>query len=220
MLETDFIILWKEQYDQLNQSFQINQRILKEMLSKKASGAIEKLKVFKVFGVIITLFYLGLLGMLLLFAIRHYSPAVNFFIVSMATIFFINLRGLIDYIQHLIWIARIDYDDAITVIQEKLLQLQFSLFRHNRIMFLQIPFWTTFYLSSEWFPKSVGIGFIIFQCLFTGSFCLLTVWLYRNCTIKNADKRWVKIFIKGTGGKSVQAALSFYAEMEQFKLDR
>jgi hypothetical protein len=33
----------------------------------------------------------------------------------------------------------------------------------------------------------------------------------------NANKKWVKILIESSGGKSVIKALSFYKELEKFK---
>jgi hypothetical protein len=85
-------------------------------------------------------------------------------------------------------------------------------------MFLQIPFWTTFYLSNQWFPQSASTAFIIFQLVFTASACLLTGWLYFHFTTANAHKKWVQLFIRGAGGKNIHAALGFYEEIEQFKL--
>jgi hypothetical protein len=220
MAEIDFILLWKEQYAQLDQSLQINRLLLKEMIQQKANRAIQSLKWFKVVGIGICLLYLLLLGILLNYAIAHYTPNANYFIISISALFLINIKAFFDYVRHLIWAAAINFDGAVTDIQDKLLQLQFSLFRHNRFMFLQLPFWTTFYLSSQWFPHSVGAGFIIFQLLFTGSFCWLAVWLYLNHTPANAHKKWVQVFMRGSGGKNIQAALGFFQEMEQFKLNQ
>ncbi len=127
------------------------------------------------------------------------------------------MKALFDYIKHLVWVNNIDYDGSITEIQEKLTNLQFSILKHNRFMVLQFPFWTTFYLSNTWFPHSVGWGYITFQFLFTASFTYLAYWLYKNQTLANANKKWVKILIESSGGKSVIKALSFYKELEKFK---
>ncbi len=84
-------------------------------------------------------------------------------------------------------------------------------------MVLQFPFWTTFYLSSRWFPDSVGLLYIIFQIILTGSFTYLAYWLYKNQTINNLDKKWYKHLIAGSGGKSVMKAIEFYKEIEDFQ---
>ena len=84
-------------------------------------------------------------------------------------------------------------------------------------MVLQLPFWTIFYLSDKWFPNVVSWNFIIFQALFTASFSWLAYWLYKNQTMENANKKWVKTLIEGSGGKSVQKAIDFAREIENFK---
>jgi lysylphosphatidylglycerol synthetase-like protein (DUF2156 family) len=155
----------------------------------------------------------------LFYAISHYSSAANYFIASIGAIFLINVKALYDYIKHLVWINNIDYDGSITGIQEKLTKLRLSIFKHSRIMVLQLPFWTTFQLSDRWFPQDVGWGYITFQVILTASFTYLAYWLYKNQTVENADKKWVKTLIKGSGGKSVTKALEFYKELEKFKQD-
>ena len=217
MEETNFVLLWKEHYEKIDQSLAINQRLLKETIGKKAESALQSLTRLKTRGIIVLVIYLILLGIVLFYAISHYSEAANYFIVSMGTIFLINVKALYDYIKHLVWVNNINYDGSITAIQQKLAKLQLSILKHSRIMVLQFPFWTTFYLSSKWFPHAVSWGYIIFQFLMTASFTWLAYWLYKNQTMANAGKKWMKTLIGGSGGNSVMKALAFYKEIEEFK---
>lgn len=217
MEETNFVLLWKEYYGKIDQSLTINQQLLKEMITSKARSALNSLIRIKIVGIIAAVIYLILLGLVLFYAISNYSSAANYFIISMGVIFLINLRALYDYIKHLVWTNNIDYDGSITEIQQKLTKLQLSIFKHSRVMVLQLPFWTTFNLSDKWFPQSVGYGYIVFQFLITASFTWLAYWLYKNQTIENADKKWLKTLIAGSGGKAVMKALEFYKEIEKFK---
>lgn len=217
MEETNFVLLWKEQYEKIDQSLVINKQLLKEVISLKAESALQSLIRFKTRGIIVAVIYLLLLGIVLFYAISHYSSAVNYFIISIAAIFLINVKALFDYIRHLVWIRNIDYDGSVTVIQEKLTKLQLSIIHHSRFMVLQIPFWTTFQLSDKWFPHSVSWGYIIFQFVLTASFTYLAYWLYKNQTLENANKKWVRSLIEGSGGKSVMKAIEFYKDIEKFK---
>ena len=99
----------------------------------------------------------------------------------------------------------------------RLTKLQLSIYQHSRIMTLQLPFWTTFMLSNKWFPQSVGWGYLVFQCILTGAFTYMAYWLYKNQTPANADKKWFRILITGSGGKSVMKAKEFYKEIEEYK---
>ncbi len=219
MEETNFVLLWKEHYEKIDQSLAINKLLLKELISQKAKSAVKSLKLFKFVGIVLAVVYLFVLGTLISIAVLHYSSAANYFIFSMTAIFFINAKALYDYIKHLAWAGSIDYNGSVTAIQEKLARLEVSIFKHTSSMFLQLPFWTTFYLSNKWFPQNVGGGYILFQCLLTAIFTWLAYWLYKNIKAKNADKKWVRILFNGSGGKHVSNALGAFKELEQFKLE-
>jgi hypothetical protein len=84
-------------------------------------------------------------------------------------------------------------------------------------MFLQLPFWSTFYLSPEWFPKHTPAGWIIWQVTLTLLFVFAAIWLYRNLTKENAGKKWVKALLKGSGAGYIIRATEFYQEIESFR---
>jgi lysylphosphatidylglycerol synthetase-like protein (DUF2156 family) len=214
MEETNFVLLWKEQYEKIDQSLVINKQLLKEIINQKAESALQSLIRFKTRGIVAAVIYLILLGIVLFYSISHYSSAGNYFILSMGAIFLINVKALYDYIKHLVWANNIDYNGSITEIQQKLAKLQISILRHSRFMVLQFPFWTTFYLSDKWFPHSVSWGYIILQFLLTASFTFLAYWLYKNQTMENANKKWVKTLIEGSGGKSIVKAIAFFKVLE------
>lgn len=217
MNDQDLINIWKAQDAKLEQALVLNKQLLKEMVHQKAKNSMDKLAGLKTRGIISLCIYLVILGLILGYAISHYSVAANYFIVSISVIFIINVRALYDYIRHLVWIQQINYNGSIVGIQQKLSRLQFSIVKHSRIMTLQFPFFTTFYLSSAWFPQSIGIGYMLFQFLLTGSFIYLSWWLYKNQTIANLDKKWFRKLLAGSGGKRVEDAIAFYKEIEEYK---
>ena len=220
MEEQEIINIWKSNEAKIEQSLELNKKLLREILSQKAQSALRSLGRFKARGIIAAIIYLVILGLTLSFAIIHYSSAVNYFIVSIGAIFIINLKALYDYIKHLIWIKDIDYNGDVMETQSKLVKLKLSIFAHSRIITLQLPFWTTFYLSNKWFPQTVGWGYVFFQIAFTILFIYLAYWLYKNQTIENADKKWFKILIAGSGGKSLMKALELYKELEKYKEEK
>ena len=217
MEETNFVLLWKEQYEKIDQALLINKRLLEESIRQKAASQLKSLLFGKAAGIVIAVCYLILLGTALYYAASNYTAAANYFIVSTGAIFLINLKALYDYIKHLVWINNIDYNGGITSIQQTLNRLQLSIVNHVRVMFLQLPFWTTFYLSSQWFPSAMSWGCIAFQALLTGSFAYAAWFLYTNLRISNLDKKWVTVLLSGTGGKKLARALAFYREIEAFK---
>jgi hypothetical protein len=217
MNEQELINLWKAQNAKLDQSLILNKHLLSDVTTQKVRSSLSALSRFKARGIVTLVIYLLVLGSLLSIALINYSAAANYFIVSIGVIFLINVKALYDYIKHLVWISNIDYSHHVIDIQQKLSKFQFSIIQHNRIMTLQFPFFTTFYLSSSWFPQSAPIGLIILQGAITSAFTYLSFWLYKNQTIENMDKKWFKVFYSGSGGKRIEEAFSFYKELEEYK---
>ncbi|MDR1633238.1 MAG: hypothetical protein LBR97_10270, partial [Dysgonamonadaceae bacterium] len=125
--------------------------------------------------------------------------------------------GLSDYIRHLVMANEVDFSGSVVAIQQQLAKIRLSILYHSRIMFLQIPFYTTIYLSDFWFPGKVNWIYIVFQILFTGAFTGLAVWFYINHKPENLHKKWLKSMVNGSGGKYIEKALAFYNELETFK---
>lgn len=217
MEETNFVLLWQEHYQKIDQSLAINKRLLSELLEQKADSSIGALIGGKVIGIVAGVIWLALLGALLAAAFAHYSSAANYFIVSIGAIFLINVKALYDYVRYLIRINSLRLDASVVEIQNKLRALQVSLIRHSRIMVLQLPFWSTFHLSSRWFPGAVGAGYVVFQLLFTAAFVWVAIWLYKKLTPDQPDNRWSRFFLSGIGGKSILNALKFYRELEELE---
>lgn len=217
MENLEFINIWKEQNAKIEKTLAINKLILKETISQKAQSTLKSLVNLKKTGIVAFVFYLLILGYALFYAISNYSTANNYFIVSVSAIALINIKGFADYIKHLSWTKNINYDGSVMEIQKQLSKLQLSIIDHSKIMCLQFPFFTTFYLSDKWFPQDVGYTYIVFQIILTGSFIYFSFWLYKNHKTENLNKKWFKNLIAGSGGKSVEKAIEFYKEMEEFE---
>lgn len=217
MENTELITIWKEQNAKIEKTLAINERLLKEVINSKAKHSLKSLVRLKTAGIVSFVLYLLLLGYALAYGISHYSSAWNYFLVSVSAIALINLKGFADYIKHLVWTNSINYDGSIVHIQQQLSRLQLSIIHHAKIMCLQFPFFTTFYLTNEWFPQKVSPGYIVFQIALTGSFTYLSYWLYKNHKPENLHKKWFRTLIAGSGGKSVMQAMEFYKEMEELK---
>lgn len=217
MENIELISIWKEQNAKIEKVMAINQVLLRETINNKVKTTLQSLIRLKTAGIIAFVFYLLVLAYLLFYAFSNYSSAWNYFIVSFSVIALVNVKGFADYIKHLVWTNSINYNGSIMEIQQQLTRLQLSIINHSKFMILQLPFWTTFYLSNLWFPKEVGLGYILFQILITGAFVFITWWLYKQHKPESLNKKWFRNMIAGSGGKSVEKALEFYKEMEEFE---
>jgi hypothetical protein len=219
MENTELISIWKAQNAKIEKTLAINELLLKEVTNNKVKTSLKSLITLKTAGIVAFILYILLLSYLLVYSISNYSSALNYFIVSISVITLVNIKGLADYIKHLVWSNNVNYNGSVMEIQQQLSRLQLSIISHAKGMCLQIPFYTTFYLSNKWFPQDVGLGYIILQVIITGSFVFLTYWLYKNHKPENLDKKWFRNLIAGSGGKPVMKAMEFYKEMEDFKKD-
>lgn len=217
MENLELINIWKEQNAKIEKTLAINTLLLKETIGRKAENSLKGLVKLKTTGIVAFVFYLLILGYALFYAISNYTSASNYFIVSVSAIALINIKGFSDYIKHLAWTKNINYDGSVMEIQKQLSKLQLSIIDHAKIMCLQFPFFTTFYLSDNWFPQNVGLVYIVFQIILTTGFIYFSFWLYKNHKPENLNKKWFRNLIAGSGGKSVEKAIEFYREMEEFE---
>jgi hypothetical protein len=222
MEEQELIRLWKEQDAKIEQSMRISNRVLRELTHNKARKELKILIRFKSWGIVSFVLYLLLLVFALKVALTAtfytHTTAGLYFIISVAAIIFVNVKGMSDYIRHLVMANAIDYNCSVVTIQQQLAKIQLSILRHSRFMFLQVPFYTTIYLSDLWFPSKVGWVYIIIQVIFTGVFVWLAIWFYRNHTPENLPrKKWLRNMVNSSGGKYIEKALVFYNELEEFK---
>jgi hypothetical protein len=223
MEELDIMQLWQAQNQRLDQTIQLNQKLLRETMGMKAQSAMRSLKASKIAGIVAFLIYLAILANLIVyalnFAITTQSSAANYFIVSISAIFLINLKGISDYIRHLVWLHKVDYDGSITQIQKQLMELQISIMKHSRWMLLQLPFWTTFTLSDTWFPQNVRSYGIVIQCLVTALFTFGAIWLYLQHKPENLNKKWMQKLLSISGNKAILKAMRFYEEIDAFSAE-
>lgn len=217
MENIELISIWKEQNAKIEKSLAINKLLLREAINNKAQKSLRSLIRIKTAGIIAFTFYLLFLGYLLTYAISNYSSAWNYFIVSVSFIALVNIKGYADYIKHLFWTKNINYNGSVLEIQQQLSRIQLSIIDHSKIMCLQFPFFTTFYLSDTWFPQDIGYGYVIFQVFLTGSFIFASIWLFRVSKPENLDKKWFRNMIAGSGGKPIIKAMNFYREVEEFE---
>ncbi|MBN9382985.1 MAG: hypothetical protein J0H74_19670 [Chitinophagaceae bacterium] len=212
--------LWK-QYNQkieraniLNlQSWVLQLQTFEYLQTEKARSRLNALSRWKKWMIA-----LGLLWVLFLVFLVAGSLAWSkiFFVVSVAAILGFNIYAVLVYIYHTVLIAAIDNSESLMEVQEKTARLKTSTLQATRILFLQTPFYATFFWSFQWIRESpVSFWLITFPIAL-----LLTVgavWLYRNIHPGNSDKKWFKLLFSGKEWTSVIRAMDYLKEIEEYK---
>jgi hypothetical protein len=221
MEELDLINIWKT-YDKkieeariLNmQSWVLNLQWFESMQTQKAKTKMGLLANFKIVAVIFGILYI------LFLAILIYGNHLEniYFTTSVSLIMLITLIVSVVYIKHIVHIRQINYSKSITHTQEELSRLQSSTINIYRIAWLQLPLYTTWFWNTDWIVHD-PVNFWLIAFPITLLFTILTIWLYRNISMKNMNKRWFKILFNTPEWKSVRKSMEFIREIEVFKQD-
>ncbi|MES2329163.1 MAG: hypothetical protein V4539_06130 [Bacteroidota bacterium] len=195
------------------QSWLLNLRCFESIQQQKAQSKLKSLARFKTAAVVLGIFFLLLLG-LLIWGNHFVNP---YFTISMGAIFLFSLYAIIVYIKHIILIRQLDYDGNIIDTQKKLAGLQSSTFQSTRIMWLQMPFYSTWFWDNKWITET-GSKFWLIALPVTVLFTLLAIFLYHNIRVENMHKRWVRsLMMSGPEYKNVVRSMEFLNEIEEFK---
>lgn len=210
--------MWEQSSQQLEQarvlnlqSWAVSAKTFEYVQKHKAESKLNRLSAFKkwmiALGVLWSLFLVFLL-------IGDWFKHI-YFSVSVAVLALFNIYAVYAYIKQVALIAQISYDDSIIETQEKLTSLQASTINVVRILFLQSPFYTTFYWNTEWMQTDIKfwiITFPVFLLILAGS-----LWLYRNISFKNADKKWFRLLMGTREWRSIIDAKNYLEEIDEFK---
>lgn len=214
MKDQDLLALWKSQDQKIEHLMAVNAKLLKEQLSRKAEKALGGLKAEKITGIVFGLPYLLILGTILYFGLQASSLSGNYFLISITGIFLVNLKVFIDYLRHLVLSYQIDFAGTVMEIQKKLLDLRHSLILSVRYVGLQLPFYSTWYLDSSWFPGEANLAGIIIQAFITLSFTAVAIWIFVKFRPENTHQKTVKWLFWIAGIKEVNRSLEELKELE------
>jgi hypothetical protein len=210
--------IWKE-YDRkleearmLNlQSWALNLRWFETMQQQKMRSKMSWLAFIKVLMILAGMVWIYLLAWLLLHFFHRSSP---FFVVSVGAILLFNMYGIVLYLRHLVLIRQINNSESVVGAQLKLAKLQASTLYSMRVLFLQTPFFSTFFytvglLHDTWF---LLIGPPVTLLLTAAS-----IWLYRNLSSKNMHKKWFNKLLGSPEWTYITRSMGFIEEIEAFK---
>ena len=220
MQDTELQNIWKaydtkiEESRILNlQSWVLNFKCFESLQTYKAKSKLDKLAQFKVWAVLLGILWVLFLG-ILVYA-NHFQNL--YFSVSVLMIMLFSLFATVIYIIHIILIKKINYGDTITATQKKLAKIQASTINSTRILWLQLPFHTTWFWHSKW-VFTIGLKFWLIALPVTLLFTWLAIFLYRNIRLENMDKKWLRtLMMSGPEYTSIVKAMDFINEIDSFK---
>lgn len=217
MENTEIINIWKLHDRKLEQNLVLNKTIAEEITRKKVKSALSSMTLVKLLAVMIGVVWVISLDFVIVnLVINAFDQISPFFLFSVGIQVVITKVAIGIYIHQLILIHKTDISESITETQERLTTLKSSTLLVTRILFLQLPLWTTFYLHSGMLETG-NTPWLILQAVVTISFSYLAIWLFKNIKYENKDKKWFRLLFNGAEWVPIIKSMELLKEVEEFK---
>lgn len=217
MENIEIINIWKSYDKKLDQSLVLNRIIAEEITRKKIKSALSSMSLVKFFAIAVGVAWVALLDVIIVNLAIHALDKVSlFFLVSAGIQVLITKVAIAIYIHQLVLIYQTDISESIAETQERLARLKSSTLLVARILFLQLPVWTTFYWNKSMLQNGNAFLFIL-QAVVTISLSYLAIWLFINIKYENKDKKWFRLMFNGAEWVPIIKSMELLKEVEEFK---
>jgi hypothetical protein len=215
MEERDILALWKSYDQKLEENLLLNRKNTADITGMKVQSLLASMKPIKIFTLMVGVLWVLFVDTLI---INLFSIANPFFLISAGIHVLLTKFAIGIYLYQLILIHQVDVSEPIVATQSRLTRLQSSTLWVARLLFLQLPVWTTFYWNKSMLENG-NIFLYIIQIAVTLAFTFLAVWLFRNIRYENRDKKWFSLIFDGVEWTPVIRSMELYREIEAFNED-
>ena len=216
MEHTEILNLWKSYDQKLEQALSINKATAQDVLKLKTKSVLASMKPIKLFTLLVGCVWVMLGSVIITNLFMYaYDKVSHFFFYFSAIQLILTTIAIAIYLYQLVVIQQVDVSDSVLKTQKRLSYLKSSTLWCARILFLQLPVWTTFYLSESTF-LSGNIAYITINGIITLIFTCISVWLFLNINYSNKDKKWFKIIFEGKEWNPIIESLGYYREIEDY----
>ncbi|MBS0031057.1 hypothetical protein ACTJJ0_29125 [Chitinophaga sp. 22321] len=213
MEDAAIIHLWKSYDKKLEESLSLNKKNAEDIMHMKVRSFLASMKPSKIFALLVGIGWVILADIILIGTFHIASP---FFLVSAGIQVLLTKLAIGIYLYQLILIQRVDISEPILSTQEKLSRLKSSSLWCARILFLQLPVWTTFYLT----PAMLASGnpwLLLLQLAVTTAFFCAAIWLFINIRYSNRHKKWFRAIFQGKEWDPVIKAMALLEQVEEYR---
>jgi hypothetical protein len=179
----------------------------------KVQSFLSSMKPLKIFTILVGIAWVAFMDTLI---VNLFFIASPFFLVSAIIQVLLTKLAIGIYLYQLILIHATDISEPILATQEKLSRLKSSTLWVARLLFLQLPVWTTFYWNNSMLENGNNWLYML-QIIITVSFAWLAIWLFINIKQKNRDKKWFRLIFEGKEWTPVIRSMELLEEISAFK---
>lgn len=217
MNENELKLLWQSSNEKLEGSLKVNRKNTEDITRLKVQNFLSSMKPIKIFILIVGLLWIAVLGIVIVnLFVSAYDKVSLFFLFSTSIQVLLTAIAVAVYIYQIDLINKIDFSETVLTIQEKLSKLKVSTLNITRILFLQLPVWTTFYWNEKMFATE-NLFLWIIQGIITLSLTYLAVWLFFNIKYENRNKKWFQWIFRGKEWQPILQSLELLNQIEKYQ---
>ncbi len=217
MNELEVKKLWQITNEKLEENIVINKKNTDAITRVTVHNVLGSMKPIKIFTLLVGILWVGIGGISLSsIYLYSFSETNKFFLFSASIQVGLTALALFVYLYQLITIYQVDITDPIIITQEKLASLKTSTLWVTRILFLQLPVWTTFWWN-ETMLTDWGILQWVVTMFFTISFTAAAIWLFFNIKYENRNKKWFQLIFSGKEWTPLMKSMELLEQVEDYK---
>jgi len=215
MEDTEIINLWKSYDKKLEENLLFNKKNAEDITKIKVQSFLSSMKPMKIFIVLFSLVWVGFVDILIF---NIFTVASPFFLVSAVIHVLLTKLAIGIYLYQLILIFQVDTNEPVVATQDKLVRLRSTTLWISRLLFLQLPVWTTF-----WWNEVMLREWNVLQWLISGSvtlaFAIAAIWLFFNIKFENRDKKWFRLLFNGIEWNPLIKSMELLSQINEYKTE-
>lgn len=215
MEDKELINLWKTYDKKLEENLTLNKKNAEDITKIKIQSSLASMKPLKIFTIIAGVLWVAFVDVLILGA---YKAGGTFFLISAIIQVILTKLAIGIYLYQLILIDKVDINDSILVTQERIARLQSSTIWVTRLLFLQLPVWTTFYWTETMWANA-NIWTYLIQITITLIFAYAAIWLFVNIKYDNRNKTWFQWIFNGKEWTPVMKSMAMLEQIKGYKVE-
>ncbi|MEO6720839.1 MAG: hypothetical protein ABIN67_10740 [Ferruginibacter sp.] len=213
MEQTEIIDLWKSYGKKLDENLSLNRQNAADITRIKVRSLLSSMVPLKIFTILVGIVWVGFIDVLVI----NLLPVANpFFLISAVIQSLLTTIAIGIYLYQVILIHQADISEPIVEAQGKLARLRSTTIWIARLLFLQLPVWTTFYWNKTMLENG-NVALYILQLVITMSFTFLAIWLFKNIKYENRNKKWFGLIFSGKEWNPVIKSIELLDQVKEYR---
>lgn len=215
MQESEILNLWKTYNKKLEENLILNKKNAEEITRIKVKSFLSSMKPLKLFTILVGIMWVVFVDVIIF---SQLQDANLFFLLSAGIQVVLTKAAIVIYIYQLILIHQVDISEPVVVTQLRLARLKSTTLWVARLLFLQLPVWTTFYWNQGMLENG-NLTLYIIQAITTLAFTYAAVWLFLNIRHENKDQKWFRLIFDGNEWSPVIKSMELMNQLNEFTED-